>query len=278
MCLTESHLNSSIFDAEVQIDGFQVFRADRSMDRKKGGVINYVKDNIACEVLSRGSNGTVEHLIIYLRKLNLVVVTIYRPPQCDNVEFNSVLDMVDQKLDALGAPMPTIIMNGDFNMPNVTWPQGVIYGGAETVRSQARHLIEFSEKYMLDQIVLQPTRENNILDLLFCNSEAIIRYEVHDTLVSDHRLVLAATAFNLPVDDQMQQKDSVFNLMNFHSKRTDWHTINERLLLTNWADEFVGLNAEERYLLLCNVLWSACGDCTKFQNTKRQKDFDAKKN
>jgi hypothetical protein len=266
MCVTESHLNPDIFDAEIKIDGFQIFRADRSNDRKKGGVINYVKDNIACEVLSRGSNGTVEHLVIYMRKLNLVVITIYRPPQCDNVEFNPVLDMVGQKLDELGAPMPTIIMNGDFNMPNVTWPQGLIYGGAETVRSQARHLIEFSEKYMLDQLILQPTRQHNILDLLFCNSDSVINYEVRDTAVSDHRLVMATTVLNMTVEDQRQHNNSVFGMLNFHSKRTDWDKIMERLLLINWANEFDGLDADEMYLLLCSALWSACVDCTPKRN------------
>ena len=44
--LTESHLNEDILDAEINIDGFDIFRADRNQTTK-GGVIVYIKKETA---------------------------------------------------------------------------------------------------------------------------------------------------------------------------------------------------------------------------------------
>ena len=45
ICITESHLNEDIFDAEVTIKDFNMFRHARTK-RSRGGVLIYVKDNI----------------------------------------------------------------------------------------------------------------------------------------------------------------------------------------------------------------------------------------
>ena len=70
LALTESHLRSEIKDAEVHIDGFQLFRADRTEGSARGGVVVYVKESSFGEVsvLSSGSNGVVEWIALKLGK------------------------------------------------------------------------------------------------------------------------------------------------------------------------------------------------------------------
>ena len=46
ICLTESHLNIEILDAEINMSGFIIFRADRLLTTK-GGVIVYINKEIA---------------------------------------------------------------------------------------------------------------------------------------------------------------------------------------------------------------------------------------
>ena len=71
--LTETHLTPDILDAEVNIDGYHLFRADRA-GRQQGGVGVYIVDNLAADtsVVSTGSNGVTEHIVLYIRKVNIM--------------------------------------------------------------------------------------------------------------------------------------------------------------------------------------------------------------
>ena len=59
--LTESHLNSSIEDSEIQINNFSVTRCDRK-DRKGGGVVLYVKSSFTTRTLLSYCNTVCEVL------------------------------------------------------------------------------------------------------------------------------------------------------------------------------------------------------------------------
>ena len=41
--LTESHLHKDFLDGEIQIEGFNHYRADRAHGTRKGGVITYIR-------------------------------------------------------------------------------------------------------------------------------------------------------------------------------------------------------------------------------------------
>ena len=57
--ITESWLNSEILDAEVQINGFNIFRSDR-IGRIRGGVAVYMRKELHCKQILSFSNGVVE--------------------------------------------------------------------------------------------------------------------------------------------------------------------------------------------------------------------------
>ena len=44
ICITETHLSPTIKTAEVKMEGYVLHRADRSADRRRGGVTVYVKE------------------------------------------------------------------------------------------------------------------------------------------------------------------------------------------------------------------------------------------
>jgi len=44
--ITESWTSSHIFDSELSIDGYDLFRQDRPVDRDGGGVLLYVRSNL----------------------------------------------------------------------------------------------------------------------------------------------------------------------------------------------------------------------------------------
>jgi hypothetical protein len=268
IALTESHLSEDISSAEIQMEGYQLYRADR-LNRRQGGVVVFLKDEVACVVLSAGSNDVVEHLVLHIEAFNLVMVTIYRPPDCSNEHFRQTMALISEKLEALGTPSPTILINGDFNMPEMRWHDRRMYGGTEMVRSQAGILLNFMDLYTLDQLVQEPTRGLNILDLLLCNNhEMVAGCETEDTVLSDHRLVVAAVA----VGGAWQPAEAVvrregFAALNFFHERTDWEEINTELRNISWLDVLESEDSEQLYNALCDQLLSVCQRFTPRRRT-----------
>ena len=86
MALTETWLQNHK-DAELHIDGYKLFRADRKRLKKargrfSGGVGCYVRLDIAStlEIMVNYSNGVVELLTLYSKVNNLYIAIIYRQP------------------------------------------------------------------------------------------------------------------------------------------------------------------------------------------------------
>ena len=117
--MTETWLNSSIFDAEVTHDfpGYSIFRCDRD-GRQGGGVALYLREDLTCEILGSLDNGVCELLAVHVHQLNTVAVVIYRPPDTRLSEFTPVLSKLDAVLSDLGDPTPNIVIMGDFNFPD----------------------------------------------------------------------------------------------------------------------------------------------------------------
>ena len=60
------------------------FRADRTVGRKNWGVITYIKatETVDAEQLLAKSNSYVEYQLKRMKKLNIVIINVYRPPDC----------------------------------------------------------------------------------------------------------------------------------------------------------------------------------------------------
>ena len=80
ICLTETHLNPDILDAEVSINGYNLYRSDRN-NRSHGGVAIYVRKDLAVKSEVRDSNSFCDSLILSIPQLNLVLANIYTDHQ-----------------------------------------------------------------------------------------------------------------------------------------------------------------------------------------------------
>ena len=125
VALMESHLRAEIKDAEIQMEGFNIFRADRTEGMRKGGVIIYIREDLCTEVIvsSSGSNGVVEWLTLLLKPQNIVFTCLYRPPSCNKTKFDEVLNNIAGEVDAIGPPNPNQNICDDFNLPIIKWRQ-----------------------------------------------------------------------------------------------------------------------------------------------------------
>ena len=209
LLITESHLSESHTEQETFLAGWQQIRADR-MNRQKGGVINYIRDQITVDDIKTFTNSYVELICLYIPSLDLALITLYRPPDTPARKFIEALVAVDDWIDKLETKIgkaPNILTSGDFNFPGMgSWTtndmdssttkaaiRAVNKGEIGNVSDQVKNLIDIVHKYALNQVVKVPTRLENILDLIFVNNIDIIDHieTIENLLVTDHRMIVA---------------------------------------------------------------------------------------
>ena len=90
ICLTETHLNEKVLDDEILKEGWNIARCDRTK-RQCGGVLCFVKNELPIGEKFSYSTSVCEILGIYLPSINLVNITVYRPPNSNYEHFNNVI-------------------------------------------------------------------------------------------------------------------------------------------------------------------------------------------
>ena len=242
MVIMESHLNPNILDSEIQIPHFDIHRTDRT-NRSRGGVMNYVKDTLSSTPILSYSNDVCEVLIIKIQQKDCVVCTIYRPPDCKANEFLPFMDKVSVKLQE--HKKSDIIIVGDFNFADIDWSDPLCRKFIETtsdINIQANKLLNLTDDLFLQQLIHQPTRNENILDLVFTNITDnlfdcnITKYKT----LSDHNLIEIKLNYNQDeptsskkIDESV--KPTGYKKYNFH--KADYDSINRDLSLIDWQAE-----------------------------------------
>ena len=258
ICLTETHLNESVLSAELHIENYTLFRSDRK-NRKCGGVAIYVKDGLgSCEEI-KFSNDYCECLIVKIEKLKAIIITVYRPPKCENVHFENALEILQTYMSNINQSEFKIFLCGDFNFPFIRWlnndqtaaPGSYIInkGCTKAVTNQATRLLKLADEYFLTQIIDKPTRNQNILDLVFVNSlEYLKNIEINKTVLSDHNVIeicLDADILKRNTENIISLKNMTFRQLNFFSAEIIWSDIHKSLSNINWKQLMDQANSVE---------------------------------
>ena len=267
--ITESHLKPYVTDQEIAIENYVPCRTDRANNRKKGGIINYIREDIIpnSSVLVSHSNEYVELQIIYFKTQHLLLATLYRPPDCPTQMFSDALQILQQQLDNFNFPTPDIILIGDFNFPFINWETTVFQGGRATCQSQANNLIQFSNYHCLKQCIDKSTRERNILDLLFINNDEIIhKIEIANATISDHNIIsIQCNLFDnedkksiINTEKANQEAKTSFEKLNLFHKTVNWEEIKKELSLIQWHTVLRAKTPEEMYNIIVEKSLTIC--------------------
>ena len=118
--LQESHLHTGVLDAEINIPEYNSHRTDRTC-RKNGGVITYIRKDIAVKKELSHSNSFCEISAQNIPKMRLCLINIYRPPNCTTIHFQETLGLMKTFLQEVDDEegMPSIILTGDLNLPSI---------------------------------------------------------------------------------------------------------------------------------------------------------------
>ncbi len=110
---------------------------------------------------------------------NVMVAIVYRPPKQLRTDDTALYEEIQSTIRNKN----TVVV-GDFNCPSINWNS--MHGDHEGSR-----LLEMVEDSFISQIVIQPTRGNNILDLvLTTDTDLISNCEVCEILSGcDHHMI-----------------------------------------------------------------------------------------
>ena len=108
------------------------------------------------------------------------------------------------------------------------------------------------DEFFLSQIITNPTRGQNILDLCFIDIEdTIVPTEVQETNMYDQKLVVIDTLYNLnTVNHHQQQNREGLQELNISHSRTNWDEINRELTNIKWQEKLTGRSIEKMNLIL----------------------------
>jgi len=154
----------------------------------------------------------------------LCMCSFYRPPN-NNVTPIAMLNNFLSDLSQNESPqMPQIFLARDLNLPNITWLDGtgLISPNPTYGIDVNQSLLETINEFGLDQVVTDPTRGENILDLVFSSHlESVSNVEVIPG-ISDHEAVYCELHLdNKPESDDIEHPIFLYDWGNMSQLKTN---------------------------------------------------------
>ena len=228
---TETWLNSSILDSEMSIRGYTLHRKDRNDAEKHrgGGVALYVHNDLNCvhrdELFEHNFPETIWG-DIRCNGGNTLVGVCYRAPNSLHINDEALYSLIDR------VSKEEVVIMGDFNFPELDW------GRADSI-GDSHPFIECMSNNFLTQLVEEPTRAKNYLDLILCSDSSLIEYasvgEPFET--SDHQIV----TFSLATKEFSRKHTKQF----YNYFKADFDKIIQYARSKNWDGDLSGITVEE---------------------------------
>lgn len=116
VAVTETWLDSSVLDHELQLYGYNIYRKDRS-GRRGRGVLRAVKSHLTC--FRRSDLETDMEMLaclIYTRPAFCLLFSVFYRPPGQNLDFSAKFGAFPNNYSSTN--ISTLIVLGDFNFPH----------------------------------------------------------------------------------------------------------------------------------------------------------------
>ena len=191
LCVAESKFSKDMFDAEISIPGFDIFRNDRAftLDRtvnksevsSGGGSVIYTKESLNASKIKYFSNAPDSVAIEINTEIGAVVIAcVYRSQNLNVTQDNTLLKYL-KKLCSVEASKEIMIL-GDFNMPEVSWISGNTKGQVGNNSITNEYLNMITDNGLLWYVTDQITRrrlvggiwQESTLDQVLCTNDGLV--------------------------------------------------------------------------------------------------------
>ena len=121
--ITETHLDSTVDNDRLSLEGYSFMRNDNLQNVKRGGVGLYIKESLPSK--ERSDLVTLPECIvceIQLNRKKYFFVVVYRSPSQDQGQFDNFMINFELMLSKMHAENPyCVIITGDFNCRSTQW-------------------------------------------------------------------------------------------------------------------------------------------------------------
>lgn len=257
VCITETWMNESILDSEMSINGYALYRRDRDdADKQRGGgVAIYVHNDLNCvhreEIFEEKFPETIWCNISCNGRKTLVGVC-YRAPDSVQINDEALYSLIDR------VSKEEVVIMGDLNFSELDW------GRPESI-GDSHPFIECMSNNFLTQLVDEPTRGKNYLDLVLCSDPSLIE----DTIVrepfetSDHQMI----TFKL-VTENFSPKQTK---QSFNYFKGNYEASRKYASSRNWGTEIGGDTASDTWEKLKTDLIEIRNKCVPINKSKASK-------
>ena len=239
ICISETWFVSSMWDNLFNMNGFQLFRADR--EGHGGGVAIYIRSGVNVRFIEKSkSDSKIEYLFVEVLHNNCKVLVgcIYRPNK--NIDFTDLF----QRIDLLTLNYVDTIICGDFNSNLLV---------EETLLSSMLTLGLFPVNTTMPTHFTKTT--NTLLDLfLVSNKHKILLYDQLSVPgFSKHDMIFCIYDFDLSVSNNM------FSFRDYKSINLDQLT--SKVLSINWNSVYNMPSANDQLCFIQNSVLSLYNEC-----------------
>ena len=267
--ISESKLGNSIFDLEIEIDGYNILRFDRN--RHGGGVACYVRNDLSFTKRNYFPHDIATIFIeIFLSKTKPMTVGIVYLP-LSQTSFLETMNEHFYKLDTFNKE--TYIL-GDVNI-NLYLNNSYVFEKCSTIVSNTipydvRKYQELCNVFNLKQLISCPTRitcsSSTIIDRILASyPNRVSQKGIIDIGISDHRLIFC-TRKTLKTKTVYHKQISFCSLKNYSTV-----TYEEALKKVKFPNYENFININEAYSNFIQKLTSAIDEIAPCK-TKRVKD------
>ena len=260
--ITETWINSTRVDylAEYALPGYDIFCCERT-NRSGGGVMFYIKSNLNPRMIPTPNiaNINITFTQIESKRKKIMLGLIYRPPAQSNATDEKLYDII-----ADICSVNNCVIMGDFNLPVTRWGEPIT---AHAGQKLYQCLIESS----LHQHVKEPTRGNNILDIILTTDENLVKdVEIGPEFsTSDHGRVLFTINFDKGVVSESKEKIPDY-------RRANYARLRSQLASINWKEQLATPDVNKAWQVFAKELKEATNLCVPLRNRRKLKNTKPK--
>jgi hypothetical protein len=249
IAISETHLGPTIPDTRVHIDNYCLYRRDR--DRRGGGVCLYISDTLQSK---RRTDLETDIEIIWVevtfREHKILISSTYRPPGRSAITIHSFMTSFQETIDlATNDNAHSMTILGDFNDRCTNWHTD---HHDSDLKNKLHDLIQDNN---LHQLISDPTRQNNILDLIITDSP---NYFLDSGVIPhisdlDHEIIFGKFNYSHPKQKNYKRHIWLYDRGNYIRlnnilDQSPWHEI------TDDSIDNIAIN-------ITNTIHTACNTC-----------------
>ena len=239
LSISETWFDSSVSNANVNQEGYKIYRLDR-VNKTGGGVCAYIKSDIKVKQLKELSgisrDSGIHQLCLQVqiaKRKSLVICIAYRPPESPIAYFEQEFFASYSKALSLNKD---IVLTGDLNCD------------LSTKNPKSDALLSFCTSVNATQLITTPTRvtktSSTIVDVVIVSNPNLVKTSgVMNLSISDHFLVysvlnLKITKSDLPKITTRSYKKYSIEQFSEDISRIPWDTIDLIDTVDNKLDAF----------------------------------------